>query len=67
MSARRLEFEPIKHQSVQSVEAFTHVGGSDRQIDLGRRSYFQTPLLRPFQYRDNSDDLTRFRKHASRE
>jgi hypothetical protein len=54
MSACRLEFEPITHQSVQSIEAFSHVGGSHRQIDLGRRPYSKHRFLRPFQYRDKS-------------
>jgi len=39
---------------VQSIEAFSHVGGSHRQIDLGRRSYSKHRFLRPFQYRDKS-------------
>jgi hypothetical protein len=54
MSARRLEFEAITHQSVQSIEAFSHIGGSHRQVDLGRRSYSKHRFLRPFQYRDES-------------
>src|SRR5438105_4121344 len=54
MSASRLECEPITHQSVQSIEAFSHVGGSHRQIDLGRRPYSKHRFLRPFQYRDKS-------------
>jgi hypothetical protein len=54
MSACRLECEPITHQSVQSIEAFSHVGGPHRQIDLGRRSDSKHRFLCPFQYRDKS-------------
>ena len=38
MAASGLELEPITHQSVQSIKALSHIGGSNRQIDPGRRS-----------------------------
>ena len=38
MAASGLELEPITHQSVQSIKALSHIRGSNRQIDPGRRS-----------------------------
>ena len=51
MAASGLDLEPITHQSVQSVKAFSHIGGSNRQIDPGRRSDSKHGLY-PFQDRD---------------
>ena len=38
MAASGLQLEPITHQSVQSIKALSHIRGSNRQIDPGRRS-----------------------------
>jgi hypothetical protein len=38
MAASGLELEPITHQSVQSIKALSHIRGSNRQIDPGRRA-----------------------------
>ena len=38
MAAPRLELEPITHQPVQSIKALSHIRGSNRQVDPGRRS-----------------------------
>ena len=38
MAASGLELEPITHQSVQSIKALSHIRGSNRQVDPGRRS-----------------------------
>src|SRR5580698_8546633 len=38
MTVSGIELEPITHQSVQPIKALSHVGGSNRQIDPGRRS-----------------------------
>ena len=51
MAASGLELEPITHQSVQSIKALSHIGGSNRQVDPGRRSDSKHGLY-PFQDRD---------------
>ena len=51
MAAPGLELEPITHQSVQSIKALSHIRGSNRQVDPGRRSDSKQ-LLSPFQDRD---------------
>jgi hypothetical protein len=38
MAAPGLELESITHQSVQSIKALSHIRGSNRQVDPGRRS-----------------------------
>ena len=51
MAAPGLELEPISHQSVQSIKALSHIRGSNRQVDPGRRSDSKHGLD-PFQDRD---------------
>src|SRR5271169_3470988 len=48
MAASGLELEPITHQSVQSIKALSHIRGSNRQIDPGRRSDSKHGSLMPF-------------------
>src|SRR5580698_10195841 len=38
MATPGLKLEPITYQSVQSIKALSHIGGSNRQVDPGRRS-----------------------------
>jgi hypothetical protein len=38
MATPGLELESITHQSVQSIKALSHIRGSNRQVDPGRRS-----------------------------
>ena len=51
MATSGLELEPITHQSVQSIKALSHIRGSNRQVDPGRRSDSKHGLS-PFQDRD---------------